>query len=414
MSIVIFTGPSLNPKEAEKQLDAHYLPPVKQGDLYRAVRLFKPRCVGIIDGYFSQVPAIWHKEILWALSNGIKIFGAASMGALRAAELDGYGMQGVGDIYTAYRQGSFPPYSDDFENDDEVAVIHGPAELDYKALSEPLVNIRATLAAANRHGVIDTATRDYLVGLVKNRFYPDRNFNNMLVDASENGSDHDLLSKLEQWIGLNKVDLKHRDALLLVREITNADGKPATFCNKRFECTTLWDRAIQEINILPAESSPVLDELRLLGEQYFELRDSVLDELINEMDSNGHVLSDSAMPDSWFAIPMRQRQLISYREAAPSHWLTGKMMARIAKGGDLDILESRANDKQQKLVGRSVSASDLTDLELLQLMDWYFEQQLKVEMPDSIDEYAAQLGGLEVESFYNLVLREYYYLHPDT
>ena len=66
----------------------------------------RPRAVGIIDGYFQQVPSVWHKEILWAMAQGVHVFGSASMGALRAAELAPFGMRGVGLIFEAYRDGS--------------------------------------------------------------------------------------------------------------------------------------------------------------------------------------------------------------------------------------------------------------------------------------------------------------------
>ena len=52
------------------------------------------------------------------MSQGIHVFGSASMGALRA-ELCPFGMVGVGRIFEAYRDG-------ELEDDDEVAVIHGP------------------------------------------------------------------------------------------------------------------------------------------------------------------------------------------------------------------------------------------------------------------------------------------------
>ena len=70
------------------------------------------------------MPTVWHKEILWAMAQGIHVFGAASIGALRAAELDAFGMRGIGRIYEAFRDGVL-------EDDDEVAVLHGPEELGY-------------------------------------------------------------------------------------------------------------------------------------------------------------------------------------------------------------------------------------------------------------------------------------------
>src|SRR5215470_18896878 len=119
MSVYVFVGPTLPPVEIAAVLDAVCLPPVAQGDVYRLVGA-RPRAIGIIDGYFDGVPAVWHKEILWALTQGIHVFGSASMGALRAAELHPFGMQGVGSIFEAYRSG-------ELEDDDEVAVLHGPA-----------------------------------------------------------------------------------------------------------------------------------------------------------------------------------------------------------------------------------------------------------------------------------------------
>ena len=74
--------------------------------------------IGIIDGYFENIPSVWHKEILWAMSQGIHVFGSASMGALRAAELAPFGMEGVGAIFEAYRDGWL-------EDDDEVASEDG-------------------------------------------------------------------------------------------------------------------------------------------------------------------------------------------------------------------------------------------------------------------------------------------------
>ena len=110
-------------------------------------RSMRPAVIGVIDGYFEVTPTVWHKEILWAMAQGIHVFGAASIGALRAAELDAFGMKGIGRIYEDFRDGVL-------EDDDEVAVLHGPAELGYPPLTEAMVNIRATLAAAAREGII--------------------------------------------------------------------------------------------------------------------------------------------------------------------------------------------------------------------------------------------------------------------
>lgn len=414
MNIVVFTGPTLPAEEAQAQLDARCLPPVKYGDVYRAVTLFKPREIGIIDGYFNQVPAVWHKEILWALQRGVRVYGAASMGALRAAELDRFGMQGVGVIYAAYRDGHFPPYADDFEDDDEVAVIHGPPELGFPAASEALVNIRATLAGAARAGVIGEPTRDALVGCAKARFYAERSFAILLKDAADGDVSGDELAALENWLPANRIDQKRRDALLLLRQLTTGGEQPAP--DFRFEHTTLWENATREMEQIPADPAPALDELRLLGKDYFALRDSVLAETFSE-ESTGETSRHKEAPDAeaWHHVPMRDRELAAYRDAAPPHWLARQMLARLQESGDLETLEARAADKREKLARRNLPrAADLSELDLLQLMDWYFSELLDMEMPHDTDTYAAQLGHLHPDEFHDLVLREYFYQHPET
>src|SRR5215204_2105365 len=135
---VVYLGPTLERRRAEAILHALYLPPAEQGSIYEAVRSFRPRTIALIDGAFGHVPAVRHKEILWALDQGVEIVGAASMGALRAAELKGFGMAGHGFVYRWY---SATPFADD----DEVAVAMAPAELGARAMSEALINMRLTL-----------------------------------------------------------------------------------------------------------------------------------------------------------------------------------------------------------------------------------------------------------------------------
>src|SRR5439155_25574779 len=102
MSVYVFTGPTISAAEAARELQAMYLPPAAEGDVYRVARK-RPQAIGIIDGYFQSTPPVRHKEILWAMSRGIHVFGSASMGALRAAELASFGMEGVGTIFEFYR-----------------------------------------------------------------------------------------------------------------------------------------------------------------------------------------------------------------------------------------------------------------------------------------------------------------------
>ena len=74
------------------------------GDVY-ALMKSQPRVIGIIAGVFEQVPSVWRKEILYAMSQGMRVYGSSSMGALRAAKLRSFGMQGVGRIFEDFRDG---------------------------------------------------------------------------------------------------------------------------------------------------------------------------------------------------------------------------------------------------------------------------------------------------------------------
>ncbi len=146
---IIFLGPTLARSEARSILNAEYRPPAGQGDIFRACAQ-GPVAIGLIDGVFKDAPTVRHREILWALSRGIPVFGAASMGALRAAELSDHGMIGVGLIYRWYRRFALLP-------DDAVAVTHSPPELGAEALSDALVDIRRSLRSAARQHLLPRA-----------------------------------------------------------------------------------------------------------------------------------------------------------------------------------------------------------------------------------------------------------------
>src|SRR4051794_18593554 len=98
--VCLFVGPSLPAAEirarfAAVDADLWLLPPAQRGDVLRLLTS-RPDVVGILDGYFFHVPSLLHREIILALEQGARVLGAASLGALRAAELDTYGMEGVG------------------------------------------------------------------------------------------------------------------------------------------------------------------------------------------------------------------------------------------------------------------------------------------------------------------------------
>ena len=201
----IFSGPSLPPSLVAQHPGITWRPPVRQGDVYRAVRS-RPALIGIVDGHFETVATVWHKEILWAMAEGIHVYGAASIGALRAAELADFGMRGVGAIF---RQFQSAPLADD----SEVALLHGPAELEYVPVTEAMVNVRATIARALQLELVASPLATMLLEIAKSLFYKDRTYETMLRRAGELGASSDALRSLADWLPLGQVDQKRQDAL---------------------------------------------------------------------------------------------------------------------------------------------------------------------------------------------------------
>ena len=240
MTTCVFLGPTLSEADARDALEAVYLPPARRGDVLQAIAEHQPQNIAIIDGYFEQAPSVWHKELLWALSNGIGVWGAASMGALRAAELSQFGMIGVGRIFEAYASGAFAPFEEPFEDDDEVAVVHGPAETGFAA-SEALVDVRATLATARDAGVIDATTMQAVASAAKALFYKHRTWPAILRAAQEAGAPTAAIAALDAQLDDVRTPQKRLDALDLLRAIGGAAAAPSPAPPPfRFERTSIW------------------------------------------------------------------------------------------------------------------------------------------------------------------------------
>jgi hypothetical protein len=210
--IVVFLGPTLESEQAKDLLDASYLLPAEQGSIYHAARQLQPRVIALVDGLFAKAPAVRHKEILWAISCGIAVYGASSMGALRAAELSRHGMMGHGLIYRWYRA---TPFADD----DEVAVAMTPNEFGARPLSEALVNMRLTLRHSERKGVITRDDRLALLRLARSIHFLDRTYPSLFrrARASFSGEQGRRVDELEEWVAANAIDQKRADAIGLLQ-----------------------------------------------------------------------------------------------------------------------------------------------------------------------------------------------------
>ncbi len=343
--IVVFTGPTLPADQARSILDALYLPPVAQGDVYRAAQ-HQPQAIAIIDGFFEHVPAVWHKEILWAMAQGIHVFGSSSMGALRAAELALFGMEGVGAIFEAVRSGQI-------EDDDEVAVAHAGAADDFTPLSVALVDMRATFAAAEQQGVIDPATGAALIGIAKSLYYPRRVYPAVIKAGEAQGL---ALAALKAWLPAHAISQKRADAILLLDTLKRQFGELIEPKRVRysFQQTQMWQLVTEQAGSL------VLDG-----------------------DQPQHVRQDDVLDELRLSQPMAQA---------------------------LDDAQTRARAKQAALARHDLHHPRLEDTGLSEtaLYGWYFDQLGQADALDPA-RYAAQVGFADMSDFTRALIREYLY-----
>ena len=194
-------------EEARRELpEAIYLPPIKRSSL-KPFLADPPAAIGIVDGEFYQSLAVSTQEILPFLEMGVPVFGSSSMGALRAVELEAYGMVGVGRIFEEFR-------SKRLDADDEVAMTFCPETL--RPLSEPLVNIRLALAAAGRAGCISPIETRKLVRRMKTLYFPERNVGRLFIEATGVLS-AEKLAGLREWWRTTAPNAKGEDAIELLR-----------------------------------------------------------------------------------------------------------------------------------------------------------------------------------------------------
>jgi len=246
---VVFLGPTLPQPEATALLPACFSPPARRGDIYRVLAEGYTTIV-LIDGEFHGSPSVWQREIADALAEGAIVHGASSMGAIRAAELHTFGMIGHGKIFEWYRDGAIVA-------DDEVAVAYGPPELGYPALSEPLVNIRATLQAGTPE-VIAPEERDQLVEFIKGIYFLERSFAALIERGPAARWPAERRLRLAQFLRQGKIDQKREDAVLALTAVaTNAFQRGPSTAEADAERRWRRERLVAEGLIPEGELNPI-------------------------------------------------------------------------------------------------------------------------------------------------------------
>jgi hypothetical protein len=296
MSAVLFLGPSLPPAVAQSiASEFELLPPAACGDLYLCARNGATH-IGLIDGYFDHQPAVWHKEILWALERGVRVYGAASMGALRAAELAPFGMVGVGTIYEQFHDGVL-------QDDDEVALAHEPPERGYRPVSEAMVNVRATLRRAVDELALSAPAASHIEALAKAIFYPERSWGRILeVSAATHASE---TLRFQSWLErAGPVDQKRADALELVARMrAERTATPEHVPQFHFEHTDAWDALCRTLEARTSTLSldAALRALALtLGELDAFVPDGDIVQRVSEAFRRNHGLLSPEHTAAWF------------------------------------------------------------------------------------------------------------------
>lgn len=440
MTICIFTGPTLPPGEAARVLDAEYLPPAAIGDVYRAAQK-RPWAIGIIDGFFESTPSVWHKEVLWAMGQGIHVFGASSMGALRAAELADFGMVGVGEIFEAYRDGLI-------EDDDEVAVVHGPSELGHMQISEAMVNIRATIGKAAATGVVSPETAAALIGTAKALYYKNRSYPRLLADAGARQLPADEMARLKAWLPANQINQKRLDAVAMLQAIKGARAAnlPPMRPSYVFEHTILWDAVERQFGAggvddlaVAAPRNGIFDELRLDPALYERLRPNATVRALSRRTARNEELEPTVDELQEATRIFRKRQ--GFRSAADLEaWLHARDLSREdfmrlmgdeARRRRLDAahaaaiedaladelaltdvhlaLQSRADEKHAVLGARGVEQPTLADAGLSEagLIAWLLAECGREADDADPAEIARQFGFVDKDDLLRAALREY-------
>ncbi|MBB4286278.1 TfuA-like protein [Roseospira goensis] len=445
MSLVVFLGPTLPAREVAARLpEADLRPPVSQGDVLRAVQA-GARAIGIVDGYFERVPAVWHKEILWALSRGVVVYGAASMGALRAAELHPFGMVGVGAVFAAFRDGVL-------EDDDEVTVAHGPAEIGYPLTSVALVDMRATLEAARAAGVVSPATHEALIALAKRTYYPNRSYEALLADAAAAGLPADETAALAAWLSGGRVERKAADARALLDALADLrDGAappppPPAF---HFERTDAWEQVARRDGHQVAAAVPdavpleaLLDELRLRGTDYHRtlsvcfaralalqeaerhpapLDRAVFREVLHGFFQERGLRTPAEIAD-WLAVQRLDADDLTAFIAREARIARVETLARDAiraqvpdalRGAGLyGPLATRAEAKRRWLAEAGLEAVGAADRgqDADGLLRWHFTERRGEPVPADLEAHARALGLANRHALLQMLVREFLYV----
>ena len=225
--IKIYSSLSLNKAEILKRIpSALVAPPIKRGDLIHDIKSGID-WIAIIDGTFEQSLSVSPGEILDAIRAGIRVYGASSMGALRAAELWRYGMIGHGKIFESIVQE--PYFRDDF-----LGQVFDPET--GKVLSMTYVDFYFHLRHMENRKRITPANARKLKKLFQNLHFSERNLRLLLDQIAKKHRGNAHLGKAAKAIFSRPHTQKKLDAISLLK-LMEKDLKKVSDFNARLSAS---------------------------------------------------------------------------------------------------------------------------------------------------------------------------------
>ncbi len=306
----MYAGPSLDAEAVHALLpDAVIHPPVRHGDLTASPVGAGDRLV-VLDGQFFQSASVRHKEICEVIARGAAVYGAASMGALRAAELGPYGMTGSGIVYRLYASGFI-------ERDDEVALVHTEPDTGSRALTVALVSVRVALRRMVRRRVFGPDEEARLLAAAEELPFTARTWRGILHQAQGvSRTTSDAIRDLTRGPSVSW-DIKTQDARSLLTRLALDPVPPAPASYAGVPTTVHmenWRRTTD------AESRTLLTAAQIYADDYPELHHRTVLQLLTG--ETGKQDDDLDRLERYAVDRARQQGLLS--GAGLAQWLSGE------------------------------------------------------------------------------------------
>jgi hypothetical protein len=166
----------------------------------------------LLDGVFNDSSAVQNIQILECIQAGVEVYGAASMGALRAVELQEFGMHGVGAIFKAYA-------SRQLLREEELYVCYDPFTL--RATTVPTIVVRSAVALALGEGVLSIAEGEDLLSAAQSMNFTCRTWDGILDVAPQLKRDDSFRALISST---TDYDIKRTDSIDCLRLVASELG----------------------------------------------------------------------------------------------------------------------------------------------------------------------------------------------